>query len=93
MNKTEFIEVLAGQLGLTHSESDRLVNGFVEAVTNALKRGEEVNITGFGAFTVTERAARMGINPQRPGEKIQIPATRGPKFKAGKAFKDAIKSA
>ncbi len=93
MNKTGFIDAIAAHMGVARAEGEKIVNSFVEVVTNALKRDEEVNITGFGAFSVTQRAARMGVNPQRPGEKVQIPATRAPKFKAGKALKDAVKGA
>lgn len=92
MNKTEFIDAMAAKLGTTHNEAEKTINAFIEVVTQTLVAGGEVNITGFGAFTVTQRAARMGVNPQKPGEKIQIAASRAPKFKAGKAFKDAIKA-
>ena len=91
MNKGEFIDALAGNLTLSRGEAEKMLNSFIEVVTSTLKSGGEVNITGFGAFTVSHRAARTGVNPQRPGEKIQIAATTVPKFKAGKAFKDAIK--
>ena len=91
MNKTEFIDALASRMNVPRGEAERMVQAFIDVVTDTLKSGGEVNITGFGAFTVTQRAARMGVNPQRPGEKIQIPASRSPKFKAGKSLKDAMR--
>ena len=78
-------------MNVPRGEAERMVQAFIDVVTDTLKSGGEVNITGFGAFTVTQRAARMGVNPQRPGEKIQIPASRSPKFKAGKSLKDAMR--
>jgi DNA-binding protein HU-beta len=92
MNKSEFIEALAAHMGISRGEADKMVNAFIDVVTTTLKKHDDVNITGFGAFTVSDRAARMGVNPQKPGEKIQIAATRVPKFRAGKALKDAIKA-
>ena len=91
MNKSEFIDALAARLGSSRGEAERMVNSFVEVITETLKGGGEVNITGFGAFSVKQRAARTGVNPQKPGVKIQIPAGKAPKFKAGKGLKDAIK--
>ncbi len=69
-----------------------MLNAFVDLVTTALKKNEEVVLTGFGAFSAKQRAARTGVNPQNPTQKIQIPAVTVPKFKAGKALKDALKS-
>ncbi|OGE86158.1 MAG: hypothetical protein A3J48_00885 [Candidatus Doudnabacteria bacterium RIFCSPHIGHO2_02_FULL_46_11] len=92
MNKSEFIDTLAGHMGIARGEAEKMLNSFIDVVTDVLKRGDEVNITGFGAFTVVQRAARMGVNPQRPGEKIQIAASRAPKFKAGKGLKDAVRA-
>lgn len=69
-----------------------MLNTFVEVVTLTLKKGEEVVLTGFGAFSAKMRAARTGVNPQNPTQKIQIKAVTVPKFKAGKALKDALKS-
>lgn len=70
-----------------------MVEAFVDVVTSTLKSGGEVNIAGFGAFMAKTRAARMGVNPQKPTEKIQIGAVTVPKFKAGKGLKDALKHA
>lgn len=92
MNKADVAQALAEKLNVSKREGEDMVNAFVELVTSALKRGEEVVLTGFGAFSSRTRAARAGVNPQKPTEKIQIPAVKVPKFKAGKALKDALKS-
>lgn len=90
MNKMEFIEALANKTGMSKSDAEKAVNGFVEVVMSQLKSGQEVNITGFGSYSVTERAARQGVNP-KTGQRIQIAATKSPKFKAGKGLKDAVR--
>ena len=69
-----------------------MLGAFEEVVTDTLKAGGEVTLTGFGTFMSKRREARMGVNPQKPGEKIQIPAVTVPKFKAGKSLKDALKA-
>lgn len=71
-------------------EAIEAVNAMIDAITSALSKGDKVTITGFGTFSVSDRAARMGVNP-RTGEKIKIKATTVPKFKAGKSLKDAVK--
>lgn len=91
MNKAELINYLAEKVGLTKKQAEDMVEAFVDVVTNTLKSGGEVNIAGFGAFMAKTRAARMGVNPQNPTEKIQIGAVTVPKFKAGKGLKDALK--
>ncbi len=91
MNKAELSQVLAEKLKVSKREGEDMVNAFVETVTETLKSGGEVVLTGFGAFSVKQRAARVGVNPQHPEQKIQIPAVKVPKFKAGKALKDALK--
>ena len=91
MNKSEFAEAIADKLGVAKSQGEAFVDAFVDVVTSALKAGGEVHLTGFGNFSTKRRAARMGVNPQKPGEKIQIPAVTVPKFKAGKGLKDAVK--
>lgn len=91
MNKADFAQVLAEKLSVSKREGEDMLNAFVEIVTDTLKKGDEVVLTGFGAFSVKQRAARTGVNPQRPTEKIQIPAVKVPKFKAGKALKDSLK--
>ena len=91
MNKNELIETLAGRLGIARSEAEKVLNTFVDVVTETLKRGDEVRISGFGHFSVSNRASRAGVDPQHPTERIQIPATKVPKFRAAKALKEAVK--
>jgi len=91
MNKAEFAQALSEKLSVSKKEAEDMVNAFVDVVTSTLKSGGEVVLTGFGAFSAKKRAARTGVNPQNPSQKIQIPAVTVPKFKAGKALKDALK--
>jgi len=91
MNKNELLETLASRLAVSRSEAERILNTFVDVITEALKKGDEANIAGFGHFSVSNRAARAGVNPQNPTERIQIPATKVPKFRAGKNLKEAIR--
>lgn len=79
-------------MGMGKAETEKVIETAVEVITEQLKVGAEVNITGFGAFSVSQRAARTGVNPQNPSEKIQIAATKVPKFKAGKGLKEAVRS-
>ncbi len=90
MNKTELVEAVAASADLSKAAATRAVDGVMAAITEALKKGDSVSLVGFGSFSVRERAARAGRNPQT-GEKIEIKASRQPVFKAGKALKDAIK--
>jgi DNA-binding protein HU-beta len=89
MNKAELIATVAEVAGLSKKDSEKAVNATFEAITAALEAGEKVSLVGFGAFDVKERAARMGRNP-RTKEEVEIPASRVPQFKAGKALKDAV---
>lgn len=89
MNKTELIERLAERCGVSRSEAQRVLDGLIEIVTDCLRHGEDVTLTGFGTFHVKQRAARTGRNP-RTGETVSIPASRTPGFKVGKTFKDAL---
>lgn len=89
MNKSELIESVAETGDLTKAAAARAVDSVIEAVTDALRRGDQVAIVGFGTFSVRERAARTGRNPQT-GEEIKISASKNPLFKAGKALKDAV---
>ncbi|MFA5413647.1 MAG: HU family DNA-binding protein [Patescibacteria group bacterium] len=91
MTKAELIEKIAGTLDVPKTVADKMVETFMEIVTSTLKSGGEVTLTGFGAFSAKKRAARVGVNPKKPGEKIQIPAMTVPKFKAGKSLKDALR--
>ena len=90
MNKTEFVEAIAKTAGLTKADAGRAVEAAIEVVTKALKKGDAVQITGFGTFGVAKRAARNGRNPAT-GKAIKIPATKAPKFKAGAVLKKAVK--
>lgn len=89
MNKGELIEAVAAAADLSKSDATKAVEAFVDSVTRALKKGEQVSIVGFGSFSVKDRAARQGRNP-KTGETINIKASRVPGFKAGKALKDAV---
>ena len=89
MNKTELTAALAEKTGLTKKAAEAAVNATLEAITDALKAGDKVSIVGFGGFEAKERAARTGHNPAN-GKEIQIPASKAPVFKAGKALKDAL---
>ncbi len=91
MTKEGLAEALMQAAKIEHKSTAReIVDSVVDIITKTLSRGEEVAITGFGTFRVVKRAARMGVNP-KTGEKIQIAAATKPKFKAGKALKDAVK--
>ncbi len=89
MNKTDLINAVADQAEVSKKDAGKAVDAFVAAVTDALKKGEKVQLVGFGTFEVRERAAREGRNPQT-GETIQIKAAKVPAFKAGKALKDSV---
>jgi DNA-binding protein HU-beta len=89
MNKSELIDAMAASADISKAAAGRALDGFVEAITEAMKKDDTVSLIGFGSFTVRERAARMGRNPQT-GETIQIKASKTPSFKAGKALKDAV---
>ena len=91
MNKLELTEILAARLSITHSEAERMLNTLINIVYEQLRSGEKVNISGFGQFSVSHRAPRIGVNPRQPTQKIQIPELNTPKFKAGEAFKAAVK--
>jgi DNA-binding protein HU-beta len=89
VNKNELIDAVAKSSGLSKADTAKAVDGVFEEITNSLKRGDEVRLVGFGTFSVATRAASEGRNP-RTGERIDIPATKQPKFKAGKGLKDAV---
>ena len=89
MNKTELVEAMVEKTGLSKKESESAIKAFTEIVTEELKAGGKVQLVGFGTFEVSERVARTGKNPQT-GEAIKIPASKAPKFKPGKAFKDEV---
>ncbi len=89
MNKSELIDAIAASADISKAAAGRALDSMVEAITDALKKGDQVTLIGFGTFAVKERAARTGRNPQT-GETIQIEAAKVPGFKAGKALKDAV---
>ena len=89
MNKTELIAAIAENADITRKDAEKAVKAFVDVVTEELKKGEKVQVVGFGTFEVVERAAREGRNPHT-GEPMPIAASRAPKFKAGKVLKDAL---
>jgi DNA-binding protein HU-beta len=89
VNKAELIDMVASAADVSKSNATTAVDAVFSGIRNSLKQGESVTLVGFGTFSVSERAARTGRNP-RTGEAITIPASRSPKFKAGKALKDAL---
>jgi DNA-binding protein HU-beta len=89
MNKAELIEAMADAADISKAAAGRALDGMVDAITEAMKKGDQVSLIGFGTFSLRERAARTGRNPQT-GETINIKASKSPGFKAGKAFKDAV---
>ena len=89
MNKSELIDAVASAADLSKADAGRAIDATVAAITDALSSGDSLSLVGFGTFSVSERAARSGRNP-RTGETIQIAAAKLPKFKAGKALKDAV---
>ena len=89
MNKTELIAAIAEKTELSRKDAEKALKALTEVVEEELKKGEKIQLVGFGTFEVSERAAREGRNPQT-GETMQIAASKSPKFKAGKALKDAI---
>lgn len=89
MNKTELVAAMAEKSELTKKDAEKALSAFLEAVEDALKKGDKVQLVGFGTFEVKHRAARTGINPQTK-KPVKIKASKAPSFKAGKAFKDAL---
>ena len=89
MNKTELVAAIAEQTELSKKDAEKALKAFTDIVADELKKGEKVQLVGFGTFEVSERAAREGRNPQS-GETMKIAASKAPKFKAGKALKDMI---
>ncbi len=89
MNKNDLVAAVADQSNLSKADATKAVDAVLDCITDELKSGGDVRLVGFGTFNVTKRAASMGRNP-RTGEAIQIRASNQPKFKAGKALKDAV---
>ena len=92
MNKSELVDAIAAEAGLTKDQANKALNAFTAGVQGALERGDDVVLVGFGTFSVKERAARTGRNP-KTGEPLQIAASKVPSFKAGKGLKDAVNPA
>jgi DNA-binding protein HU-beta len=92
VTKSEFVDQVADRSGLGKGEADKAVNAVLDTIQEVLTRGGDINFTGFGKFSVAQRGARQGVNPQT-GEKIQIAASKVPRFSAGSALKKAVKSA
>lgn len=90
MTKAEFVDQVANESGLSKGEAGKAVDAFLGVLEETLRRGGEVNFTGFGKFSVADRGARQGVNPQT-GERIEIPASRVPRFSAGSSLKKAVK--
>ena len=89
MNRTELIAAMAEKTELSKKDAETALKAFTDVVAEELKKGEKIQLVGFGTFEVSERAAREGINP-RSGETMTIAASKSPKFKAGKALKDLV---
>ena len=89
MNKTELVDAMSKASGLSKKDSEVALKAFIEVVSDELKKDGKIQLVGFGTFEVAQRAARTGKNPQT-GAEVQIPASKAPKFKAGKALKDLV---
>jgi DNA-binding protein HU-beta len=92
VTKAEFVDQVASEAGISKGDAGSAVDAFLKVVEETLQRGGEINFTGFGKFAVAQRGARQGVNPQT-GERIQIAASRVPRFSAGSALKKAVKGA
>jgi len=91
MTKQDLVNAAASKAGVTKKAAAEVLDAILETVTKSLQKGQNVTITGFGTFRVSKRAARTGVNPRNPGQKIKIPAMKLPAFKAGKSLKDAVR--
>jgi len=89
LTKTELISVVANKAGLPKAAAEKAINATIDAITEALKKGDKVTLVGFGTFDVARRAARQGVNP-RTREAIKIKASKAPRFRAGKSLKDIV---
>lgn len=89
MKKTELVTAIAETAGITKADASRALQALLETLTNAMTKGDSISLTGFGSFSVSERAARTGRNPSN-GKALEIAAKKVPKFKAGKTLKDAL---
>lgn len=91
MTKQDLVNTAATSVGITKRAASEVLEAVLGSITKSLKKGENVTVTGFGTFRISKRAARMGVNPRKPGERIKIPAMKLPAFKAGKSLKDAVR--
>jgi DNA-binding protein HU-beta len=91
VTKQDFVAEVARKTQLSNRDAGRAVDAFIETITETLRNGDDVSFTGFGKFSTQNRAARTGVNPRNPSEKVQIPAARVPKFSAGSALKQAVR--
>jgi DNA-binding protein HU-beta len=91
VTKQEFVDRVAQKSGLSRKDASAAVDAFIDSITASLRSGEEVSFTGFGKFSTQNRAARQGVNPRNPSERVNIPASRVPKFSAGSQLKQAVK--
>ena len=91
MTKQEFVDQVASKSGLARRDAAKAVDAVLDAITDALKSGDAVSFTGFGKFSAHKRAARQGVNPRNPGQKVTIPEAMVPKFSAGSSLKQAVR--
>ena len=91
MTKQEFVDQIASKTGLSRKDASKAVDAFLETITDTLKQGQDVAFTGFGKFSTQRRAARQGVNPRDPSQKVTIPAATVPKFSAGSSLKSAVR--
>ena len=91
MHKAEFVDEVARRAGISKREAETALGAVLDTVSDTLASGGEISFTGFGKFATSQRAARQGVNPRNPGQKISIPAARVPKFSAGSQLKQAVR--
>ena len=91
MTKQDLVDGAAKSAGVTKKAAGDVLDAVLSGITKSLKKGENVTVTGFGTFRISKRAARTGVNPRNPSQKIKIPAMKLPAFKAGKSLKDAVR--
>jgi DNA-binding protein HU-beta len=91
VTKQEFVDAVAGKTGLGKGDAAKAVEAVLDTITEALRRRDSINFTGFGKFATSDRKARMGVNPRNPGEKVHIPAATVPKFTAGSSLKQTVR--
>jgi DNA-binding protein HU-beta len=91
VTKQEFVDAVAQRSGLAKREAAQAVDAMLDTITDALRRRDSINFTGFGKFATSERKARMGVNPRNPSQKVHIPAATVPKFTAGSALKASVR--